>query len=277
MHDFVAERADELDAKAGDSISVVAQSNREWFVAKPIGKLGKPGLIPVSFVEIRDPATNKRIENLDALMDNGSLPRVEEWKKQMLSYKASSIPLGTLDSSPNTSPVADSTFSPKTQSIPLTPAGAARPPTISVQQPADPSPFLAQSATPRPSTLRISRLVPLRDDEYWFRIHAMYQPYDLNDTTSLPPARDLVLFRAYNDFFDYQSSVIELFPREAGRQEPYPRIIPYMPGPADTVDDKLTAARREELDDYLRHLTRLNRTTGRYILEAELTRQFLST
>ena len=53
LHDFAAERADELDANRGDLITVVAQSNREWFVAKPIGRIARPGLIPVSFVEIQ--------------------------------------------------------------------------------------------------------------------------------------------------------------------------------------------------------------------------------
>src|SRR6266436_9132741 len=81
LHDFVAERADELDAKAGDPISVVAQSNREWFVAKPIGRLGRPGLIPVTFVEMRDPASNMPIADVEALMDRGDLPRVEDWKR----------------------------------------------------------------------------------------------------------------------------------------------------------------------------------------------------
>ena len=45
LHDFVAECLDKLGAKAGDSILVVVQSNRKWFVAKLIGRLGKPGLI----------------------------------------------------------------------------------------------------------------------------------------------------------------------------------------------------------------------------------------
>lgn len=30
QYDFVAERADELDAKAGEPIIVIAQSNHEW-------------------------------------------------------------------------------------------------------------------------------------------------------------------------------------------------------------------------------------------------------
>lgn len=59
QHDFRAERADELDAKRGEPIIVIAQSNHEWFVAKPIGRLGGPGLIPVSFVAISDTTTGR--------------------------------------------------------------------------------------------------------------------------------------------------------------------------------------------------------------------------
>ncbi|KAG8755242.1 bud emergence protein 1 [Serendipita sp. 396] len=98
QHDFQAERPDELDARAGDAISVVAHSNREWFVAKPIGKLGGPGLIPASFLEVRDPHTGQAIADLDELIDRGELPPVEEWKRATMSYKANSIALGVVDS-----------------------------------------------------------------------------------------------------------------------------------------------------------------------------------
>lgn len=37
MYNFQAERSDELEAKAGEAIIVIAESNWEWFVAKPIG------------------------------------------------------------------------------------------------------------------------------------------------------------------------------------------------------------------------------------------------
>ncbi|KAF9408656.1 bud emergence protein 1 [Podila epigama] len=99
LYDFSAERADELDAKVGDAILVIAQSNEEWYVAKPIGRLGGPGLIPVNFIEIRNMATGKAINVQEHLRQTGtSIPRVEEWKKQTLEYKAKSIPLGRIDS-----------------------------------------------------------------------------------------------------------------------------------------------------------------------------------
>ncbi|KAG0255453.1 bud emergence protein 1 [Mortierella polycephala] len=98
QYDFGAERPDELDCKAGDAILVIAQSNEEWYVAKPIGRLGGPGLIPVSFIEIRDMVTGKPINVPELLRKTGtSIPRVEEWKKQTMEYKANSIPLGRLE------------------------------------------------------------------------------------------------------------------------------------------------------------------------------------
>ncbi|CAG8439501.1 1330_t:CDS:2 [Ambispora leptoticha] len=97
LYDFAAERPDELNAKAGEPIIVIAQSNHEWFVAKPIGRLGGPGLIPVSFVEIRDHSTGKAIENIQELMDNSIVPKVEEWKKMTQDYQETSISLGKLD------------------------------------------------------------------------------------------------------------------------------------------------------------------------------------
>jgi len=95
--DFKAERTDELDARAGEPIVVVAQSNSEWFVAKPITRLGGPGLIPVAFIEIRDSVTQKPVENTLEAVQRAGVPTVEEWKKMAAEYKNSSIPLGRLD------------------------------------------------------------------------------------------------------------------------------------------------------------------------------------
>ena len=99
LYDFSAERPDELEAKAGEAIIVIAQSNPEWFVAKPIGRLGGPGLIPVSFIEIRDMATNEPVSDPQAAVRMAGVPKVEEWKKMAAEYKNSSIALGKLESS----------------------------------------------------------------------------------------------------------------------------------------------------------------------------------
>lgn len=94
QYDFVAERVDELEAKEGEAVIVIAQSNKEWFVAKPIGRLGGPGLIPVGFVEIRDMVTGLPIEDKEEAIRRARVPMVEEWKKKIAEYKNSSISLG---------------------------------------------------------------------------------------------------------------------------------------------------------------------------------------
>ena len=99
QYDFNAERPDELEAKAGEAIIVIAQSNPEWFVAKPIGRLGGPGLIPVSFIEIRDMATGQAVIDPHKAVQSAGVPKVEEWKKLAADYKNSSITLGKFEAS----------------------------------------------------------------------------------------------------------------------------------------------------------------------------------
>lgn len=270
LHDFAAERADELEAKTGDAITVVAQSNREWFVAKPIGKLGRPGLIPVSFVELRDPGTNQAVSDVETLIESGALPRVEEWKKAIMSYKANSISLGVLDEAHATSFASAGSM-----------ISSAKDPSIHVQGPSPHSPQRPEqrsdpSSPPNllPPGILISAEVKsfhFEMDEYWFRVHATFQPYA---DGHLPPAKQLVLFRSYNDFYDFQVELLNVFPAEAGRQSAE-RILPYMPGPAAHVDSEVSANRREELDDYLRQLCQL-RISARYLLEHRLVRAFLA-
>jgi bud emergence protein 1 len=99
MYDFAAERPDELEAKQGEAIIVIAQSNPEWFVAKPIGRLGGPGLIPVSFIEIRDMTSGKAVSDAQEAVQRAGVPKVEEWKKMAADYKNSSITLGKFENS----------------------------------------------------------------------------------------------------------------------------------------------------------------------------------
>ena len=97
QYDFNAERPDELEAKAGEPIVVTAQSTPEWFVAKPIGRLGGPGLIPVSFVEIRDMQTGQAVPDAQEAVARAGVPKVEEWKKMTKYYRDNSIPLGKIE------------------------------------------------------------------------------------------------------------------------------------------------------------------------------------
>lgn len=271
----MAERPDELDAKAGDHISVVAQSNFEWFVAKPINRLGRPGLIPVSFVAIHDPATGRAMAEPEVreIMQRGDVPGVEEWKRSILDYKAASISLGVIDDESFRGPVPNSPFMPQSQQpndFDVAP---------SFQEP-------DRSRTPFPSLqpgmLMAAEVVSwhFEMNEYWFRINALYQPDDPSGSNKLPPAKQLVLFRTYSDFYEFQVNLLTTFPVEAGKTakagEKANRILPFMPGPAQEVDDKVTNIRREELDVYLQQLCGLWEYGAEAILRHQLVRDFFT-
>lgn len=299
MHDFQAERPDELDASSGDNITIVAQSNFEWFVAKPIGRLGRPGLIPVSFVEVKDPSGSTIPENnVIALMKSGEIPRVEDWKRAMIAYKAASIPLGVLDDT--STPVPNSPFmSSHSSSTPNRSAtdGFSSPPSTqqsfrseqhSYQQQPQTYPIQEQEIDYDP--LPFGMLVRARiesfhfeNDDYWFRITAIWQP--LHPDTFSPSEQQgrITIFRVYEDFYNFQIRILDAFPHEAGRADDpstesggSTRILPYMPGPVEQVDNVVSSLRQEELDQYLQQLTMLDQIDAGYILSHELVREFFT-
>jgi tetratricopeptide (TPR) repeat protein len=81
QYDFRAERPDELEAKAGEAVTIIAMSSPEWFVAKPIGRLGGAGLIPVSFVEVRDMATGQTVADPKDAVRRAGVSSVKELKR----------------------------------------------------------------------------------------------------------------------------------------------------------------------------------------------------
>ncbi|CAE6508165.1 unnamed protein product [Rhizoctonia solani] len=284
QYDFTAERPDELDARAGEPLTVVAQSNREWFVAKPIGRLGGAGLIPAAFVEIRDPSTGKPIEDVDKLIERGDLPRVEEWKRRTSEYKASSIPLGVLD---DPVPPVPSRGGLSDQSTPpaLDPSSGA--------SSLNGDPRQSQEVVLLPPGQIVHASVPsfhFENKEYWFRINARYAPYPPHDRAPAPPERDLVLYRVYDDFYDFQIALLDALPVEAGRQTPNgtpipppepnqappDRLLPYMPGPLSYVDDSITTIRCKELDEYVANVCDLASRGGAHVLSHPLVRKFFS-
>lgn len=250
QHNFEAERPDELDARAGDHISVVAQSNLEWFVAKPISRLGRPGLIPVSFVAIHDPKSGEQLteEEIREMMRRKEIPGVDEWKRSIIEYKATSISLGVLDDTNPQNSITHNSYTPHSyQEISK----------MEVVPEDEPEPIRASTpvASLPPGIILSSEILSwhFEMNDYWFRIHALFQPDGDPDTGLLPPAKQLILFRAYNDFYDFQVALLGMFPTEAGRtsNNENDRILPFMPGPSETVDDKITQMRKEELDTYL--------------------------
>ncbi|KAI8059403.1 uncharacterized protein B0P05DRAFT_478223 [Gilbertella persicaria] len=212
------ERSDELDAKAGEPIIIIAQSNSEWYVAKPIGRLGGPGLIPISFVDIRDASTGRTVKN--ELPQ--SFPNVEDWKKKTLGYEASSIEIGR-----------------QLQEM-------------SIQERAeeeaeeDPVDYYQSKDEVLVVSAHIDSYI-LEGDQYWFIVFAR-----------LSNQKHRVLYRLYEDFYDFQINFLQEYPMEAGKQD-QERILPFMPGPLDAVNDEITADRARDLSKYCDELLKLPR------------------
>ncbi|EFX05324.1 protein kinase activator [Grosmannia clavigera kw1407] len=247
MYDFQAERADELEAKAGEAIIVIAQSNPEWFVAKPIGRLGGPGLIPVSFVEIRDMTSNTPVPDPQEAVRQAGIPKVEEWKKTAANYKNSSITLGKFEVSGGNGGSGQ---------MPLE-QGMER---MSLQQGAAGGRASQNSYLFAPISAHIPRYC-FAEDKYWFVIEAI-----------LEDGRQWELSRYYEDFYDFQIALLTEFPTEAGNTGNKKRTLPYMPGPVNYVTDAITEGRLHNLDAYVKNLL----AQPPYIARCDLVKQFFS-
>ncbi|KAG5518849.1 hypothetical protein PMAC_002380 [Pneumocystis sp. 'macacae'] len=235
QYDFHAERPDELEAQAGEAIIVIAQSNHEWFVAKPIGRLGGPGLIPISFIEIRDFSTGKAVTNVQELVDSMAIPRVEEWKKMTAEYKNNSISLGKFDFNEKSSN-KDNSVPQNTQSVNC------------LKKCMHNTKLVSGSFCNNEYICVISSRVIKHvyiNEGYQYLVHAEMENSCYRS-----------LFRHYEDFYNLQVMLLEEFPVEAGRTGGR-RILPYMPVPLSYVDDQISQRRCIDLDTYLRDLCRL--------------------
>lgn len=242
-YDFVAERPDELDAKEGEAIIVIAQSNPEWFVAKPITRLGGPGLIPVSFIEIRDMTTGKAVEDPLAAVQEAGIPRVEEWKKMAAEYKNTSIPLGSVSSSQQQQQQAQS-LAQGMDRMSLQSTQHNSQDGYGHQRAQSNYGFQQQQAQGLFAPVRAA--VPkyiFADGKFHFVVECK-----LTNNTHWD------LSRIYEDFYELQINLIAVFPEEAGQVPGKARTLPYMPGPVKFVTDNISEGRRENLDQYLREL-----------------------
>lgn len=228
LYEFKAERDDELDISPGENLIICAHHDYEWFIAKPINRLGGPGLVPAQFVKIVDlinPANNvlNNEDNLVKIIDSFKIPSVEQWKDQTAKYQASTIPLGSISN--QAPPVSSNTRYFQNDGNNLTSNRSS----------------LSSSNT---------AIVEASVDSYQLD-HGRYQ-YLIIAKLSNGKIRNL--YRYYQDFYDLQVKLLELFPFEAGKIENSKRIIPSIPGPLINVNDSISKLRREKLDYYLRNL-----------------------
>lgn len=99
------------------------------------------------------------------------------------------------------------------------------------------------------------------EDKYWFVIEAQ-----------LEDGRYWELSRYYEDFYDFQISLLREFPAEAGNTGTQKRTLPYMPGPVNYVTDAITEGRQHNLDAYVKNLL----TQPPYISRCTLVKQFFA-
>jgi bud emergence protein 1 len=242
LYDFVAERPDELDIAAGENLIICAHHDYEWFIAKPINRLGGPGLVPVSYVKIIDlvpkassshpqPAPSDFDDDVVKLIQKFNIPTVEQWKDQTARYQALTIPLGSiLQNTPPPSNNANSLY------FAYGPNGG-------------------DGSGSNRSSLSLSNTTIVEASVDLYQLdHGRYQ-YLIVAKLSLGKTR--YLLRYYQDFYDLQVKLLEMFPHEAGKIENSKRIIPLIPGPLINVNDSISKLRREKLDYYLRNLVAL--------------------
>lgn len=252
-YDFKAERPDELEAHEGEAIIVIAQSNPEWFVAKPITRLGGPGLIPVSFVEIKDLATGQTIDSAEAIARAG-IPRVEEWKKMAADYKNTSIPLGQIGSMQAASQASVAGLQSNMDRMSLNNGSHSR----------------STSTVSRRTTAHSQYpLAPLRASVP--RYMYLEEKFHFIVEATLADGTHWDFTRIYEDFYELQINLIKAFPDEAGNTG-QPRTLPLMPGPVQFVTDRITEGRRENLDEYLYNLLHL----GSHVVNSSLVRGFFT-
>ena len=297
QYDFNAERPDELEAKAGEAIIVIAQSNPEWFVAKPIGRLGGPGLIPVSFIEVKDMATGQTVTDPQEAVRRAGVPKVEEWKKMAADYKNSSISLGKLESAqqqqqqqmnndmgrmslgnagPQQPPQSsDGYVSDNRLSVASGHANAylqgqqtsqQRSGRGSAQQQTQP---YRSSQQQQQQQQQVRLVAPISaslprycfdNDMYWYIIECQMED-----------GRHWELSRYYADFYDFQIALLEAFPEEAGNKGKQ-RTLPFMPGPVAHVTDAISNGRRQSLDEYIRKILSM----PAHISKSQLVRQLFA-
>ncbi|KAJ6447248.1 Alpha/Beta hydrolase protein [Purpureocillium lavendulum] len=269
-------RPDELTANEDEDLIIIAQSNKEWVVAKPIRRLGGPGLIPIGFIDIFDDdsyRTNPPTPVADPLeaLRKANVPTVEEWKRMAAQYKNSSITLGKFDGSRGPPGQQQQMQQQQQQQLGLE-QNMER---MSLQQqqmqqqqqhqqqhqqqihqngsqamysnPASQQPvqeFAPESAAQiyAPVWARIPRYC-FAEDKYWFVIEA-----------ELEDGRCWELSRYYQDFYDFQIALLAEFPAEAGNTGTQKRSLPYMPGPVSYVTDAITEGRLYNLDAYVKNL-----------------------
>lgn len=245
LYEFKSEREDELAISPGESLIICAHHEYEWFIAKPINRTGGPGLVPVTYVKIVDLINPNNTLNhndekdLIKIINTLKIPTVEQWKAQTARYQASSRPVEPVDGDLHT-------FDRQRVSGPIGPGQ------VQQYKHYDENGEYSLSNRSSLSSSNIS-ILEASVDSY----HLDANKYQYLIVARLSNGKMRYLYRYYDDFYQLQVSLLELFPYEAGKIENSKRTIPSIPGPLFTVNDNISRLRREKLDRYIRELIQL--------------------
>ena len=87
LYPFEAKNEDELSMAENEQFLVISKVNEDWYYGKAISRVAK-GIIPISYVEVRDAKTGKIINKNEL-----NLPNMTEYQLQNQRQKEISIPL----------------------------------------------------------------------------------------------------------------------------------------------------------------------------------------
>ncbi|KAH3666063.1 hypothetical protein OGAPHI_004252 [Ogataea philodendri] len=220
LYDFKAERQDELDVSAGDSIIICAHHEYEWFIGKFFDKIGEPGLVPVSYVQLFDITSKVPYSGSSKeIIDREKIPTIEEWKAIKNRHKASARTVGVAAHKESLSRSSSS------------------------------GKFRAQE-TSSVYTVDVNiESFSCTNGKYWYLVRVLFN----NGITRS-------LCRYYEDFFNFHQNVLSTWPKEGGKfdnKDKKERIIPFIPGPLMEVSESLCHKRLVDLDLYLKGLIQL--------------------
>ena len=248
LFEFAAETPDELALLEGEQIMLISKVNEEWYLAKAMNRIAT-GLVPVSYVEVRDPKSGKILETHEV-----ALPSIDEWKLQNKKFQEKAIPLGKrkIQSAPVISAIQQDKPIEKQQNEKYMSMPEEEKKKNKLM---GSSPINEEESDEDSSMSQLDKLGYILEAEvpsylcnsgsqYEFIIHCRREN------------GEFTLLREYEDFFNLHLNLLQGFPEAAGRNNKK-RIIPFLAGPVETVTKEVTERRVADLDVYIKELLAL--------------------
>lgn len=258
LYDYQAQQSDEMTVKIGDVLQIVDDSDPEWYRAKFVTKLGEPGLVPKSYCEIDDslvkPGKSKKSEEDKQKEEEKKRKQKEERdkkKEEEMARKKEDDAKRKEDEAKRKEEEArkreeerierekrkEEDRKKKEEEARIAAEKLA-------QEKAKFRSEYGNQLNDDVTTARVTFYEKRRDKQYWFNVEVY------------APSGNRVIYRTYQDFFDFHARLLECFPDEAG-EGGQTRIIPYLPGQKIFVNDSVCKQRRVELDEYTQELYKL--------------------